>query len=451
MIINIKRGLLLTSCVFLFSCASPKKAELQSSNPQEAIESVQMLRKSLIESNADVLAKSQYDRGDSDFKRATESFKSNESSEVVMSQLAQAKAYYLEAQATAKTRKIVPENVMSARQSAINVRLLKSGTLKSKLGKLDKSLLSASGAFSKNLSVEELSKYQGKYLKLEVEAVQNNQLGAFRRIVKKSEKNDASDLAPKTLRRAQTQINVAENLINQSPRDPSQYRESVDQANKSAKFLDDVMNKLSGEAKGSTEGVALKLVYQERILGKLSHKVEDLEGTLATTNSQVGSMSKELVEKRGEVLSAENKVRFQEAMDQVSKNFVNGEASVYQQGHKLIIRVKDINFKSGSSAIPASSMSLLSKISLIVSDLNPEEVVIEGHTDSTGNQNSNLMLSNKRAEAVKKYLSSLDVKYPVDARGYGESNPIANNQTKDGRSMNRRVDIVVNAVNDEQL
>lgn len=88
-------------------------------------------------------------------------------------------------------------------------------------------------------------------------------------------------------------------------------------------------------------------------------------------------------------------------------------------------------------------MSLLSKVNSIITGLHLKEVVIQGYTDSTGYASRNMMFSNKLAQSVKKYLSSLDAKYLMDARGYGESIPIANNQTQMGRILNRRVDIVI--------
>lgn len=77
---------------------------------------------------------------------------------------------------------------------------------------------------------------------------------------------------------------------------------------------------------------------------------------------------------------------------------------------------------------------------------NPEKrFVIEGHTDSIGNDADNMKLSLLRAEKIRTYLS--DKKgIPaslLEARGFGESNPIADNNTQEGRSQNRRVVIVV--------
>jgi OOP family OmpA-OmpF porin len=171
--------------------------------------------------------------------------------------------------------------------------------------------------------------------------------------------------------------------------------------------------------------------------------VNDLEGTLTAKNSKMGDMSRELESDKKQILSDGNRIRFQNAMEKVGQSFSEDEASVYQQGEQLIIRLKKISFESGSARIPERSISLLSKVNSIVEELNPTEVVVEGHTDSTGKRKSNLALSKNRALAVKKYLASLSPKYLVGAHGFGESKPIANNETRDGRSLNRRVDLVI--------
>ncbi|MDA9189674.1 OmpA family protein [bacterium] len=440
-----KTGLVFTSFLLIFGCATPKKAELGSSNPQQVVRDIEDLKSDLIESNADVLAKDSYEKGNDDLNEALENLKDKESRKEIMSNLAQAKAHYLEAQKAAKARKVVPKSIMNARKNAIDTKLFSSQFLKVKLDDIDDSLRDETETFTEALSANELSLFQAKYLNLEVEAVQNTSLGAFRRIIKKAKGNNAEDLAPKTLKDARSRVKIAENLINQSPRNSSQYEKSVESANKSAKLLDDVMNQLNGEAKGSSESIALKLVYQGRKLGRLSDKVGSLQGSLVTRNSKIGLMSQELADKKSQILSSKNKIRFQNAMNQVRTSFSENEASVYQQGEKLIIRLKEISFKPGSATIPTNSMTLLSKVNSIVAELNPREVMIEGHTDSTGPQDSNMLLSNKRAKAVKQYFSSLDASYRIDARGFGESKPIANNQTKQGRFLNRRVDIVVKA------
>lgn len=73
------------------------------------------------------------------------------------------------------------------------------------------------------------------------------------------------------------------------------------------------------------------------------------------------------------------------------------------------------------------------------------KVTIEGHTDNTGNKDANLKLSQARAEAVVKWLTE-HLQTPADrmtAKGYGDSQPIADNKTEKGRAKNRRVDFSV--------
>jgi OOP family OmpA-OmpF porin len=66
--------------------------------------------------------------------------------------------------------------------------------------------------------------------------------------------------------------------------------------------------------------------------------------------------------------------------------------------------------------------------------------VVEGHTDSVGNDDYNLKLSQRRADSVRKYLVDKGVPAArLEAKGYGEAQPVADNKTADGRAQNRRV------------
>jgi outer membrane protein OmpA-like peptidoglycan-associated protein len=73
------------------------------------------------------------------------------------------------------------------------------------------------------------------------------------------------------------------------------------------------------------------------------------------------------------------------------------------------------------------------------------QIVVEGHTDSYGGDENNLALSRRRAEAVSAYLTNeLSVPtFRISAVGYGETQPIANNDTEQGRERNRRIDVII--------
>ena len=157
----------------------------------------------------------------------------------------------------------------------------------------------------------------------------------------------------------------------------------------------------------------------------------ETEGTLKQQNQELEKTSMQ--------------VRFQRAMDRAVEEFSDDEALVYQQGSKLIFRLKKMNFASGSATIPAASKPLLTKVNDIIRAVGAELVAVEGHTDSVGATDLNKNLSTRRAISVANYLSTLGAGYKIGYIGYGESRPIASNETKEGRATNRRVDLVVTA------
>lgn len=99
-----------------------------------------------------------------------------------------------------------------------------------------------------------------------------------------------------------------------------------------------------------------------------------------------------------------------------------------------------IYFNTGSATIKAESFPELDGLAKILKDHPEVEASIEGHTDSEGNDAANLKLSKARAKSVKDYLISKGVEADhLSSEGYGETKPIADNKTAEGRAQNRRV------------
>ncbi len=113
---------------------------------------------------------------------------------------------------------------------------------------------------------------------------------------------------------------------------------------------------------------------------------------------------------------------------------------------KEAIKIKEvIYFDTGKATIQTRSYDLLDEIARVIGE-HPElkKIRIEGHTDSVGNDLSNLKLSQARAESVAAYLKGKGVDGSrLDAAGFGEMRPIATNDTDDGRSQNRRVEFII--------
>ena len=104
-----------------------------------------------------------------------------------------------------------------------------------------------------------------------------------------------------------------------------------------------------------------------------------------------------------------------------------------------------IKFKTGKAEIDPSCDKSMIAIAAIMADYPGFHVQVDGHTDNVGNPEANKKLSQERADAVVKYLvdkKSVEAKR-LSAKGFGDSQPIADNKTKKGQAKNRRVDFTV--------
>lgn len=111
----------------------------------------------------------------------------------------------------------------------------------------------------------------------------------------------------------------------------------------------------------------------------------------------------------------------------------------------LIINMSDVLFDPGSFTLRAGAREKLAKISGIVMAHPSLNLQIEGHTDSVGGDEYNQTLSERRAAAVKDYLVQQGVaSSAVVSKGFGKTQPVAGNDTPEGRQRNRRVELVVN-------
>lgn len=106
----------------------------------------------------------------------------------------------------------------------------------------------------------------------------------------------------------------------------------------------------------------------------------------------------------------------------------------------------DVLFNVGSSVLDSSGRATLADVADVINDYPKTAVVVQGHTDANGSEEMNQYLSERRAGAVEGYLANRGVESDrMNAIGYGESYPVASNNTADGRQQNRRVDILLKA------
>ena len=110
----------------------------------------------------------------------------------------------------------------------------------------------------------------------------------------------------------------------------------------------------------------------------------------------------------------------------------------------LIVSMTGLLFETGKSTLVPNVRENLARVAGILLGHPGLEIEVEGHTDSVGSDAMNQSLSENRAEAVRQYLLAQGVpKDAIVSRGFGETMPLATNDTSDGKAQNRRVEIVV--------
>jgi outer membrane protein OmpA-like peptidoglycan-associated protein len=111
----------------------------------------------------------------------------------------------------------------------------------------------------------------------------------------------------------------------------------------------------------------------------------------------------------------------------------------------LIVNMSDVLFDTGSFTLKPGAREKLAKVSGILLAHPGLTMQIEGHTDSVGGDAFNVKLSEQRADSVKDFLGEQGVSLSsITAQGFGKAEPVATNDTAEGRQRNRRVEIVVN-------
>ena len=113
-----------------------------------------------------------------------------------------------------------------------------------------------------------------------------------------------------------------------------------------------------------------------------------------------------------------------------------------QVAERIVLR--GVNFDFDKAEIRPDAAVILDEVISILSGKSDVQVRVEGHTDATGPEAYNQGLSERRADSVRKFLMEKGIEEArLTSVGFGESNPIATNDTREGRALNRRVELQV--------
>jgi outer membrane protein OmpA-like peptidoglycan-associated protein len=110
----------------------------------------------------------------------------------------------------------------------------------------------------------------------------------------------------------------------------------------------------------------------------------------------------------------------------------------------LVVTLGDMLFETGKSNLKGNAVNDLAKLSNFLKAYPDRSLLIEGHTDSVGSEDNNMSLSQRRADSVRLILVQQGVKSNrLSSYGKGESSPISDNESVAGRSLNRRVEVII--------
>lgn len=125
---------------------------------------------------------------------------------------------------------------------------------------------------------------------------------------------------------------------------------------------------------------------------------------------------------------------------------------VSDQGDGILLNLPDVTFAVDSTEVSPAFRTALDRVAQSMVQYPDSLIDVYGHTDSTGSDQYNLDLSKRRADAVARYLTSRGVSSArIQTQGMGESYPVADNATAEGRARNRRVEVKITPVSTDDV
>lgn len=239
---------------------------------------------------------------------------------------------------------------------------------------------------------------------------------------------------------------VNEPLSTPLPFDKSD-RAAVSTLRSSIRSLLQALDEARGTARKNEQEIA-------ELQQKLNETVVGYEAKLAQLAEASGQQLAELKTQYESKISAEGRKqtearlyreRAEQRFKRVESLFKPEEASVARTGDNVRVDVYGFEFPSGTATISSANFGLMDRIVSAVRTFPGSQVRVFGHTDSLGSPERNLRLSIERARAVLQFLVDVGGIEParIESDGFGESKPVATNETKEGRAKNRRVEILI--------
>jgi OmpA-OmpF porin, OOP family len=438
--------------------------------------------------HADFFSPTQFQTAADQYRKADEDFKNGRNMDDIQKKIKMSSVYYLKAVETTREAQTMFKDCVKARNDALQVE---SPRLRKELWTEAETVLTqacksleegdANGAKSKSRKAERL------YRQCELESIKANYLDGTRDLLAQAEQKDARKRAPETLAKAKRLADQSDKLLVENRYDTDEARQLAQDAQYEAKhalYLNETVGALT-QSKATPESMLLEsekpvrkiadafdlnarfdqgmdapvnavlqeIRKQQQAIADQAQEIRDKTEQIAALKEQLSRVEGQLgalKTKEADLTQAMDKVLEEQRLsrekyERVEKLFNPDEAEILRSGNQIILRLSSLSFPVGRSTIEPKYFGLLAKVTEAFAEYPESQISVEGHTDSYGGEDANMALSTERAEAVREYLlasGGIDSSR-LTATGFGESKPVASNDTEEGRRKNRRIDIVI--------
>ena len=473
-------GVIIVVLSFVGACTSTSldvKPVAKLENPADHINRLENDLAAAYKNQLNVLAPTWFSKAESSLGKAKKELEQGEDPSEVLGIIAEGQTQLQKAEEITKVTRTTLADVIKSRDLARQAGAAKLGY---DYTSAEQTFLSLTTAIERgNLAYSEKHKaaLAETFRSLELRAIKDETLGEVRTLIERAKSNRIDKIAPQSFNIARNKLSEADAFITQHPYEKEMMHQKANEALFMSQRMFEIADQSEKIKNMKTEEMTLwveKILYEmtaklgatdmrnqpyetqvQNILGSIDalqkdrqfmfDKVKTLQSEIETKNSQIVDLEGKTREQQivKDRLAAEK--RFNELFVKVQNLFSSDEAEVYKKGDSLVIRMRAIQFPVGKSVIMPDNYPLLSKIQQSIRTFGEPDVIIEGHTDSTGSNEVNELLSQQRAESVRQYLlANKTLSYDrIVAVGYGSSKPLASNATEEGRAVNRRIDVII--------
>ena len=472
---------MLSAVVFsLLACAGPQLEVVpiaKSENPQELINQldndIALARKNQL----NVLAPTWFERAESSLNTAKKGLEKGDLLSEILDNIATGRAQLRRAEEIAKVSQTTLPNAIKARDMAREAGATNLGEEYADAEGRFIGLTRAIEDNNLNYAQRNQARVAERFRIVELKAIKIQTIGEVRRLINSAEKQDMQKIAPQSFASAEKKLAEADAFITENP----YQKEKMHQLAAEALFLAQRLHIVAQQSEMIEDMEPEQItLWAEGTLHQTSDQLgapdmrnrsfdQQLENILATVSAQhadhefmiektkkqqdeIEKLRQQIASLEGQSLKEQKEKehllaekQFNEKLSSIQDYFKPQEAEVYKKQNQVIIRLKAMHFPVGQSVIMPENYSLLSKVQRAIRTFGEPDVIIGGHTDSTGSEDLNEHLSQKRADAVRQYfVANGTLPYEkIIAVGYGSMRPLASNATESGRAINRRIDVII--------